>query len=232
MCPEIFVTLALVEARGRGYCPRAAPFAGAPGTPGCPSLPGDPRNEPKQTEAPPPSWTSALPPRGVHNRDHCPHSPARPSQRQRAQALSCSPRALPRRRGVCPGNPGPRVHQAVEISLLLGGLLRGAPRRCSSSKCGCPRCGCRGEIPTAGGSGQGGTQPDAEASSPSHTTVQILGLLCLLAPRAPPIQSKGGQVRKRHGPPGRGSLANPNSEPGSRAHGCTTPSPWPPGDHR
>lgn len=138
---------------------RILPFAEVPEIPGSPLLPGDPKNEPKQTKTPPPSWTSTLPlPHGVHNLDHCPHSPARPIQRQRAQTLSCSPLALPRCRGVCPGNPGPRVHPAVEISLFLSGLFREVPHEdVPAPKCGFPHYGCQGEIPTAGGSGQEGT---------------------------------------------------------------------------
>lgn len=105
---------------------------------------------------------------------------------------------------------GLHVHPALEISLLLGSPQVGAPRRCSSSK-----CGCQGEIPPAGGSGQGGAGQMQSPLLPS-TQLQILGLLGLLAPGVPPIRRRGQTGKETgHGLPGTGSLASPTLEPGS-----------------
>lgn len=172
-----------MEARGRGYCPRAAPFAGvgAPETPGCPSLPGDLRNEPKQTVTP----------------SKLDFSPASSSWCAQPGPLSTQPsQAQPEAESSGPVLLTPGIAQTSRS------LSRKPGSPCASSRgdqphedflapsVDVPTVGARERFLTPGGSGQGGTQPDAEPSSPIHTIVQILGL-CLLAPRVPPIQSKG-----------------------------------------
>lgn len=108
--------------------------------------------------------------------------------------------------------PGLRVHPALEISLLLGGLLREVPHEDVPA----PSMGAGERSPQLGAVGR---ERPGQMQSPllPSTQLQILGLLSLLAPKIALIQRRGQTGKETgHGLPGTGSLANPNSEPGSR----------------